>query len=504
MPPRCDEMKKLKAFIAILICAALLPALPVIRSGAYGGDYYINDRGECASALGITEEQLTELLGHFRDSVAACQTTIDISEYNIAKSNDNVLLLRDLIMNNPESFHIAGLRYSSTSVKIISFIVSYNTDAEEYRAKLAECEAAAEKLTSGIEPGMPDALKLLLVHDRLITHCFYPDDSGEETEKYEADDYTAYGALVRGKAVCQGYCLALTYLLDRVGVESYACTSTDLIHAWNIVIVDGEKYHVDATWDDPLFDVPGKVGHWNMLVSSGKLYNSYPRNHDAFDYDVSPVSTRFDSFAWENSQSQFCLLNGAVYYIDNAARALCIYDIENDASETVVDLAKAYWPAGPNYSFYVDCFSRLGCDGRHLYYSMADGVYRYDPVKDVSEPFFLPNMSEHSYFGVYGFTVEDGVITCLASNTPAMDYETPKEYYTYSYEVAPPQLKGDIDGDGEITVGDALMALRVAAKLMPATSALLSVGDADGDGGITVGDALIILRVAAKLVPGIR
>ncbi len=60
--------------------------------------------------------------------------------------------------------------------------------------------------------------------------------------------------------------------------------------------------------------------------------------------------------------------------------------------------------------------------------------------------------------------------------------------------------KGDPDGDGEITVSDALAALRVAAKLAEPTPVLLACCDIDGDGVITVSDALAILRVAAKLV----
>ncbi|MBR5942306.1 MAG: dockerin type I repeat-containing protein, partial [Clostridia bacterium] len=64
-----------------------------------------------------------------------------------------------------------------------------------------------------------------------------------------------------------------------------------------------------------------------------------------------------------------------------------------------------------------------------------------------------------------------------------------------------PQVKrGDMDGDGEITVADALKALRIAAKLAEETPEALAVGDVDGDGEITVADALRILRVAAKLV----
>ncbi|MBQ9557628.1 MAG: hypothetical protein IJU94_03385 [Clostridia bacterium] len=65
----------------------------------------------------------------------------------------------------------------------------------------------------------------------------------------------------------------------------------------------------------------------------------------------------------------------------------------------------------------------------------------------------------------------------------------------------PAYKMGDMDKDGEITVGDALMTLRIAAKLVVATDEQRIIGDVDKDGDITVGDALKILRVAAKLVP---
>ena len=67
---------------------------------------------------------------------------------------------------------------------------------------------------------------------------------------------------------------------------------------------------------------------------------------------------------------------------------------------------------------------------------------------------------------------------------------------------APEVMKGDLDGDGEITVSDALQALRIAAKLAEETEEALAVGDVDGDGKMTVSDALRILRVAAKLSEG--
>ncbi|MBQ6552714.1 MAG: InlB B-repeat-containing protein [Clostridia bacterium] len=60
-------------------------------------------------------------------------------------------------------------------------------------------------------------------------------------------------------------------------------------------------------------------------------------------------------------------------------------------------------------------------------------------------------------------------------------------------------IEGDMDRDGEITVADALAALRIAAKLAEASGDDLLIGDIDGNGKIEVDDALAILRVAAKL-----
>ncbi|MBO4583823.1 MAG: dockerin type I repeat-containing protein [Clostridia bacterium] len=59
--------------------------------------------------------------------------------------------------------------------------------------------------------------------------------------------------------------------------------------------------------------------------------------------------------------------------------------------------------------------------------------------------------------------------------------------------------KGDMDNDGQITVADALRALRIAAKLSNPTEDDMVRGDVDFDGDITVADALKILRVAARL-----
>ncbi len=76
---------------------------------------------------------------------------------------------------------------------------------------------------------------------------------------------------------------------------------------------------------------------------------------------------------------------------------------------------------------------------------------------------------------------------------------------TVKFEITeePEGIRGDLDGDGKITVSDALAALRVAAKMAEETAEIVALGDADADGKITVSDALAILRVAAKMADSI-
>ena len=126
--------------------------------------------------------------------------------------------------------------------------------------------------------------------------------------------------------------------------------------------------------------------------------------------------------------------------------------------------------------------------GNCAFYISADGSY--DPP---TIPFSVKSIGSNSFrcgnlkLRVYEYSY-------------ALKYAVENEI---SYELLPhdppPAIKGDMDGDGEITVADALKALRIAAKLVQPTDQDILLGDADGDGEITVADALKILRVAAKL-----
>lgn len=70
-----------------------------------------------------------------------------------------------------------------------------------------------------------------------------------------AFSFTAYGALVNGRAVCSGYSRAFKVIMDKLGipcvlVSGYGVSKTGYAnHEWNYVQLDGKYYAVDTTWN---------------------------------------------------------------------------------------------------------------------------------------------------------------------------------------------------------------------------------------------------------------
>jgi len=96
--------------------------------------------------------------------------------------------------------------------------------------------------------------------------------------------------------------------------------------------------------------------------------------------------------------------------------------------------------------------------------------------------------------------VESGVeVTEVGEYTLIVTNGNQQVTISFSIIDKPDYIKGDFDGDGEITVADALAALRIAARMAESSDEAIAIGDIDADGEITVADALAILRVAAKM-----
>lgn len=77
----------------------------------------------------------------------------------------------------------------------------------------------------------------------------------------------------------------------------------------------------------------------------------------------------------------------------------------------------------------------------------------------------------------------------------------PARYIDTLVVTAGAQIVGDVDGDGSITTGDALIILRSLVGLPIVASAVVANGDANCDGSVTAADAQLILQLDVGIPP---
>lgn len=101
-------------------------------------------------------------------------------------------------------------------------------------------------LDSVTSPSNTDIENELAIHDYLVENVSYV-DTGDSS-------YNAYSALINGIAVCSGYTECFKTFMDMLGIENGTVSGEagNEQHIWNTVMLDGQWYHVDVTWDDPI------------------------------------------------------------------------------------------------------------------------------------------------------------------------------------------------------------------------------------------------------------
>ncbi len=403
--------KKTTAYIFIAAMICLLVMLTDVGVSAK-----TDDRGYSFS-VGVDTKGL---IAHLEESMIDCPKRVDISDFGVPYTTEDGIAVQKLIWNGtPLLFHVNGIGLSGSNGIIDYLYFTYYYDAATYQRMLAECVSAARVMTGDLinDRSMTDVTKALILHDRIIANCEY-DLKGATSGNVSNESQEMYGVLIDGVATCQGYAYAYMYLLREVGIDSYICFSEAMHHDWNIVILNGKKYHVDVTFDDPVYDVTGRVYHDYFLLSTKALKAS---EHNYNDFDSSPTDTTYDNYYWRNSRAEFCVVNGKVYYIDNEKETLnCL-----GSSTPLAKVSDVWTTAEGNY--WKGNFVRMSTDGAGLLYSKTDGIYRYDISSGSSKNIYKPSFSGEAK-NIYGFTYDNGYLVIDRFNRPDFSAYTKTKY----------------------------------------------------------------------------
>ncbi len=212
---------------------------------------------------------------------------------NLGKLRDKVILpvesntygrILEMIRLEQLSFnHISMWKLGEYSTSDQGFEVnfSYRLTADEISSMNMAAERAAKDIISRLTPDMDDYEKLKFFHDYLVLNC--------ETDSEDEYADTIYGALVRKKALCEGYTKAFSYLCNLADIENVIVTGKTYVpHMWNMVKLNGNWYHVDVTWDKPDDELhekyPDCILYQYFMVTDSVIKN----NHTIVPYPAEP------------------------------------------------------------------------------------------------------------------------------------------------------------------------------------------------------------------------
>ncbi len=140
-------------------------------------------------------------------------------------------------------------------------------------------ETAKKVIKDNIKEDMTPYEKEKAIYDWQVKYVNFNDSNLSPISNGEEYNHTPYGVLKYHQAICVGNATTFKLFMDILGIENQIIHSTEEgEHAWNLVKLDGDWYHVDITFDGGTF---GKAQYSYFNVpDSVKDDGSYPWNHE--------------------------------------------------------------------------------------------------------------------------------------------------------------------------------------------------------------------------------
>ena len=188
-----------------------------------------------------------------------------------------VALMTLIYGNCPELFQIDGnATYYYNSVdrdgeKMVTGIseLSYHMDEDTYRRAYQQCDRIVQEVVSGAA-GLSEREAELHAYRYVTGHCVY-----DLSTPYCGPPY---GALVEGRAKCDGTGKTMQWILEQMGIVCLSISGAPLDggngHQWNVAEIDGIFYDLDATAD--LGNQGDKLLYGRFNVDNHLIRDLYP------------------------------------------------------------------------------------------------------------------------------------------------------------------------------------------------------------------------------------
>ena len=334
------------------------------------------------------------------EALMAGQDSVCLIGYNLEETELHDIWC-DVAYSHADLFFVGDeYRYTMLGSRVLSVYPAYTITSEALEAARQTYNAEMDKLRSFYDPDWTQLETALFYHDYLCMRYTY-----DESLTY----YSAYDMLTEGTGVCRSYALLYAELLNGFGIECDYVISAEMNHAWNVVTIDGVKYNVDVTYDDPTSDRRGRASHQYFLVSDKAL---------SADHSFTPAEgygqctdTRYDSgTVWESVKTGFVPVEDDFYFIKSGM----LYRWDGGEPE-YIDTIFATWFTGlGNDSYWKGNHSTLWFHDGLVLYSKPKSIFSYNPATGVFAVRYYYSGSED----IYGFSYIDDELVLQIGYSP--------------------------------------------------------------------------------------
>ena len=424
-----------------------------------GGLGVVVEQQDGAASLASTYDA-TALEKLIVEGIKAWQTSIDVSELGLTRDDIDNGAVRSIINSHPEFISLSGgYTYWTSGSSITKIQFTYLTNAKEEQQEL---DAALQEVKSKIDTsGMSDEEIVLAYHEYLTSTVSYAYEDYFNGTIAANHGYDMYGALVKHSCVCQGYAETMFYLLREAGLSCAIASSGNINHAWNIVKIHGKWYHIDATWDDPVWDMPGRSYHDYFLVSFDTMNKNTLINHtkDRTDMVVSAqwgdtyttaVDTTYESGKFWNGIEKAIFYKDGYWYSISEGSSKTSFNINKYQYSTninkVLYSGTAKWTT-PSGGYYSGVYSSIYLRGDNLYFTTPDSLNKIDITSTNVTPTELINIrtqyNSSTGNNLYAFGEQYGKLVYFITDSPNIkktkdssnSSKYNKEYAEYTFEM---------------------------------------------------------------------
>lgn len=229
--------------------------------------------------------------------------------------------------DHPEFFWFSST-FSYASGDSGTILKLYSTfPKNEQKIALDKLNKKIFNIISQIPESFSEYEKELFIHDYLVDNCTY------EKNDNNLKVFTAYGCLIDGKAVCEGYSKAAQLLLCAAGIDCRPVIGVRDTedHMWNVVKIGNSWYHIDVTWDSK--DELNKYNYFNLTDDVIRKDHSISTS-----IDNNPNYYKEKSY---NFSLPRCTSKNANYFEKNAVKILSKNNLtDNSIPNKIINLRK--------------------------------------------------------------------------------------------------------------------------------------------------------------------